>query len=171
MGTTSNYSWPYPESSDYVADGATAIENLADAIDTTVAGYFTNYTNFTPLIGQGFNMTWSVITQPKYAQINETIHYTGAITITGGTAATSYPVFVQLPVSSAGALCSFGVGYWYDYSTPDQYFLQSVVVNASYIHFNRDSSGGGYLGETFSGLAMQLAPNDKIYWDITYRTA
>jgi len=32
-GTTSNNSWPYPESSDFVADGATAIENLADAID------------------------------------------------------------------------------------------------------------------------------------------
>lgn len=38
MGTTSNYSWPYPESSDYVADGATAIENLADAIDTSLVG-------------------------------------------------------------------------------------------------------------------------------------
>lgn len=37
MGTTPNFSWPYPESSDYVADGATAIENLADAIDTTLA--------------------------------------------------------------------------------------------------------------------------------------
>lgn len=37
MGTTANFSWPYPESSDYVADGATAIENLADAIDTTLA--------------------------------------------------------------------------------------------------------------------------------------
>jgi len=36
MGTTPNYSWPYPESSDYVADGASAIENLADAIDTSV---------------------------------------------------------------------------------------------------------------------------------------
>lgn len=36
MGTTPNYSWPYPESSDFVADGATAIENLADAADATV---------------------------------------------------------------------------------------------------------------------------------------
>ncbi len=38
-GTTSNFSWPYPESSDFVADGATAIENLADAIDTTLNSY------------------------------------------------------------------------------------------------------------------------------------
>lgn len=36
MGTTANYSWPYPESTDFVADGATAIENLADAADATV---------------------------------------------------------------------------------------------------------------------------------------
>lgn len=41
MGTTPNYSWPYPESSDYVADGATAIENLADAADASL-GAFTN---------------------------------------------------------------------------------------------------------------------------------
>jgi len=35
-GTTPNNSWPYPESSDFVADGATAIENLADAIDASL---------------------------------------------------------------------------------------------------------------------------------------
>jgi hypothetical protein len=39
MGTTANFSWPYPESSDFVADGATAIENLADAVDTTLHKY------------------------------------------------------------------------------------------------------------------------------------
>jgi hypothetical protein len=36
MGTTANNGWPYPESTDFVADGATAIENLADAIDGAV---------------------------------------------------------------------------------------------------------------------------------------
>jgi hypothetical protein len=35
MGTTSNYSWPYPESTDPVADGAVDIQALADAADTT----------------------------------------------------------------------------------------------------------------------------------------
>ena len=38
MGTTPNFSGPSPESSDFVADGATAIENLADAVDTTLDG-------------------------------------------------------------------------------------------------------------------------------------
>lgn len=33
MGTTTNMSIPYPESSDYVADGATAMENIATQVD------------------------------------------------------------------------------------------------------------------------------------------
>jgi hypothetical protein len=33
---TPNYSWPVPTSSDYVKDGASAIEALGDAIDATV---------------------------------------------------------------------------------------------------------------------------------------
>lgn len=36
--TTPNFGWPVPTSTDYVKDGATAIEALGDAIDATVAG-------------------------------------------------------------------------------------------------------------------------------------
>jgi len=36
-GTTTNYGFPYPTSTDYVRDGATAIESLADAIDAFVS--------------------------------------------------------------------------------------------------------------------------------------
>ena len=35
--TTPTYSWPVPTSTDYVADGAVAIEALGDAIDTTLS--------------------------------------------------------------------------------------------------------------------------------------
>ena len=37
MGTTTNYSWPTPVSSDYVTDGWDAIKDMGDAIDTTLA--------------------------------------------------------------------------------------------------------------------------------------
>lgn len=33
-GTTTNFAFPYPTSTDYVKDGATAIQNLATSIDT-----------------------------------------------------------------------------------------------------------------------------------------
>lgn len=36
--TTPNYGWPVPTSTDYVKDGASAIEALGDAIDATVFG-------------------------------------------------------------------------------------------------------------------------------------
>jgi len=51
--TTPNYGWPVPTSTDYVKDGATAIEALGDAIDATVFGLgsaglvFLNETTFT----------------------------------------------------------------------------------------------------------------------------
>jgi len=35
-GTTTNYAWDYPTSTDYVKDGATAIQTLATDIDTTL---------------------------------------------------------------------------------------------------------------------------------------
>ena len=71
MGTTSNYSWPYPESSDYVADGATAIENLADSIDTTLG-----------------SSTFKIDTTNSRVGINDTtpsypLDVTGAINSTG----------------------------------------------------------------------------------------
>jgi hypothetical protein len=39
MGTTTNNGWTYPESTDLVKDGATAIQTLADDIDTTLGVY------------------------------------------------------------------------------------------------------------------------------------
>jgi hypothetical protein len=41
MGTTTNNGWTYPESTDLVKDGATAIETLATNIDTTLGVYAT----------------------------------------------------------------------------------------------------------------------------------
>jgi hypothetical protein len=38
--TTPTYGWPVPTSTDYVADGAVAIEALGDAIDATLGGFF-----------------------------------------------------------------------------------------------------------------------------------
>lgn len=38
MGTTPTYSWPYPEPTDPVANGAQDIEDLALAVESTVSG-------------------------------------------------------------------------------------------------------------------------------------
>ena len=38
MGTTSTYSWPYPDPTDPVANGAQDFQDLADAAEATVSG-------------------------------------------------------------------------------------------------------------------------------------
>lgn len=85
-GTTPNNSWPYPESSDFVADGATAIENLADAID---ADFDTGVLKVDSTNSRvGINDA-----TPSYAlDVTGDINATGDIRI-GGDAITDYQTF------------------------------------------------------------------------------
>ena len=67
MGNTANNNWPYPESTDLVNDGATAIETLADAIDTTLGVFvpsspgltLINTTSFSAVASQSINDVFS----------------------------------------------------------------------------------------------------------------
>jgi hypothetical protein len=67
MGTTTNNGWTYPESTDLVKDGATAIETLATDIDTTLGVYapstsgleLINTTSFSGVSSQSFNNVFS----------------------------------------------------------------------------------------------------------------
>lgn len=99
MGTTPNYSWPYPESSDYVADGATAIENLADAIDTT-AHSFGTWTSYTPTITGGFTLGNGSI-DFRYTTINKLVTVHGTILLGSTSAMPGGVPVVSLPVVQA----------------------------------------------------------------------
>jgi hypothetical protein len=65
MGTTTNNGWTYPESTDLVKDGATAIETLATNIDTTLGVYadpglvLLNTTSFSGVTAQAVNNVFS----------------------------------------------------------------------------------------------------------------
>jgi hypothetical protein len=67
MGTTTNNGWTYPESTDLVKDGATAIETLATDIDTTLGVYapstsgleLINTTSFSGVASQAVNDVFS----------------------------------------------------------------------------------------------------------------
>jgi hypothetical protein len=65
MGTTTNNGWTYPESTDLVKDGATAIQTLADDIDTTLGVYadsglvLLNTTSFSAVASQSINDVFS----------------------------------------------------------------------------------------------------------------
>jgi hypothetical protein len=67
MGTTTNNGWTYPESTDLVKDGATAIETLATDIDTTLGVYspatpglsLISTTSFSAVASQSINDVFS----------------------------------------------------------------------------------------------------------------
>jgi hypothetical protein len=65
MGTTTYNGWTYPESTDLVKDGATAIQTLADDIDTTLGVYASsgltliNTTSFSAVSSQSFDDVFS----------------------------------------------------------------------------------------------------------------
>jgi hypothetical protein len=67
MGNTPNNNFPFPESTDLVKDGAQAIEDLADAIDTTLGVYapvssgltLINTTSFSGVSSQSFDDVFS----------------------------------------------------------------------------------------------------------------
>ena len=97
--TTPNNLWPVPTSTDYVKDGATAIESLGDAIDASVGNGLKAWVAYTPTlsgltIGNG---TLSFV----YCQIGKTVHVRGIATL-GTTSSMTGPLDIGIPVTSTG---------------------------------------------------------------------
>jgi len=73
--TTPNNGWPVPTSTDYVKDGATAIEALGDAIDTSVGEGLLAWQSWAPTLAAGWSNTrggagtWNA----AYCQIGKTV--------------------------------------------------------------------------------------------------
>lgn len=98
MGTTPTYSWPYPEPTDPVADGAQNIEDLALGVESTVAdlGNYTDYSSSVTFAGFTLgNGTASAY----YTEINDMIHFVGSAVL-GSTSSVTGTIDVILPVNS-----------------------------------------------------------------------
>lgn len=96
MGTTPTYSWPYPDDTDPVANGAQDIEDLALAIETTVSGLkiaqvvSTTKTDAFSTSGGGASITGLTATiTPTSATSKIFVSYT--ITVSHDTPATAGP--------------------------------------------------------------------------------
>jgi hypothetical protein len=114
--TTPNYGWPVPTSTDYVKDGATAIEALGDAIDATVFGLPTGALTLisTTTIGSAVaSVTVSSVFSATYDSYQ--VLYTGGVGSAAGanlylklnnSASTTYSSAGTLGNSSAGTLAN-----------------------------------------------------------------
>jgi hypothetical protein len=89
--TTPNNGWSVPTSSDYVAQGAVAIETLGDAIDASVGTGLLAWSNYTPVLtSQTGSITSYAVGEAKYVRLGKIgiVRFSVSITNngTGGTA-------------------------------------------------------------------------------------
>jgi hypothetical protein len=95
--TTPNYGWPVPTSTDFVKDGATAIEALGDAIDATVFGLPSGGLTLVKTQTIGTTVSSVTVTDAFSATYDSYI-----ITISGGVASTISALRFELGASTTG---------------------------------------------------------------------
>ena len=89
--TTPNNGWSVPTSTDYVKDGADAIETLGDAIDASVGTGLLAWTSYTPVLtSQTGSITSYTVGEAKYVRLGKIGIVRFSVTITNnGTGATA----------------------------------------------------------------------------------
>jgi hypothetical protein len=95
--TTPNYGWPVPTDTDYVKDGAAAIEALGDAIDATVFGLGAGALTFIKSQVVGTAVSSVAVTDAFSADYNDY-----RITYSGGVGNAFGPIGLQLTGSTTG---------------------------------------------------------------------
>ena len=98
--TTPNNGWAVPTSTDYVKDGATAIETLGDAIDASVGTGLLAWTAFTPVLtASSGSITSYVVNTARYAKLGKIVHIDIDVTVTAnGTGAATKEL--TLPINA-----------------------------------------------------------------------
>lgn len=129
--TTPNYGWPVPTSTDYVKDGATAIEALGDAIDATV-----------------FGLPASSLVLIKTQTIGTTV---SSVNVTSAFSATydAYKIIISGGISSANANLALQLG-----STTTGYYAGYVESNYSTATLAGNSNNNA-ASFTLAGYASQ----------------
>lgn len=179
--TTPNYGWSVPTSTDYVAQGAVAIETLGDSVDSTL---------FTALGGAypGLRLIKKQTIGSGVSSINVTGAFSAAyenykIVVSGGTATgglnvfmtlgastASYNAGLQLTTWSSSALNSFAgaglaafpyIGYWDTNGHRVAVDVQNPFLAKYTTYF------GPYISVTASGTCSGLHQVNTSYTDFT----
>jgi hypothetical protein len=121
--TTPNYGWPVPTSTDFVKDGAQAIEDLGDAIDATVFG-----------LGSGG------LTLVSTTTIGSAV---SSVTVSAAFSATydNYKIIVSNGAASTDCNLAFKLGA----STTGYYSgMAAIVYSSNTLQSTRDNNGASF---------------------------
>jgi hypothetical protein len=126
MGTTTNNGWTYPESTDLVKDGATAIQTLADDIDTTLGVYAPSTSGLTLINTTSF----SAVASQSLPNDTFTSAYDRYILHINLTSVTSTDAFLTVKLRAAGTTTT-GSDYFYAGTSTNQDSTTSNNGNAN----------------------------------------
>lgn len=98
-GTTTNNGWDYPTSTDYVYQGALAIQTLATDIDTSVGSGLLAWQTYAPTLSGGW-ANGNGVYVARYAQLGKTVHVYIQFTV-GSTTTKGSGLQVSLPVTGS----------------------------------------------------------------------
>ena len=172
-------SWPVPESTDLVKDGAVAIESLGDAIDASVGSGLLAWVAYTPVLG---GVGWSLGSTGSaavgyYCKIGKTVHFTARLTF--GTVGQSFSASnrpsITLPVTATAA--SGNVDFvtsiaYYDSSATLRYLGSCDFQTAAMSLFCWNSAGTYLVGAPVVASApFAWAASDEIHVSGTYEAA
>jgi hypothetical protein len=104
MATTTNNGWTTPDDTDLVKDGALAIRDLGQEIDTSVGEGLLAWQTWAPTLSGGWlngNGTWTA----KYAKLGKIVHISAFFTLGSTTTkGTGFIISLPLPIATSARL-------------------------------------------------------------------
>ena len=165
--TTPNNGWAVPTSTDYVAQGAVAIETLGDAIDASVGTGLLAWTSWAPTLSGGWangNGVWSAY----YALLGKTVFVQMQFTI-GTTTTKGTTMTCSLPVTAKRAnkqcfnpMARIGGSI---------FNLMAEFVSTTTFTTFYDTGTNGQAGSVTSTQPATWATSDTIQYNFTYEAA
>jgi len=170
-GTTTNNGWDYPTSTDYVKDGATAIQTLATDIDTSVGTGLLAWQSWTPTLSNGWlngNGVWTA----KYAKLGKIVIATGYFVV-GSTTTKGTNLDVNLPVTAATATNINGISWCGTTSSSGFSPLFVRPISTSGVNLFAQNSAGTYVaaGSVTATAPITWATNSVLSFTFIYEAA
>jgi len=169
MAVTPNYSWPTPDDTALVKDGASAMRDLGDAIDASLfaVGSWQNWTpswtstGTAPSVGSGF-------IGGRFTQIGNLVIANGYIILGAGFAVGSGNYRVSFPVNAASTNGSIGSASIFDASASYvQYPGIAIYVSATTFEMRL----GNALGLWSPTSPIPLTQSDQLRFFLMYEAA
>jgi hypothetical protein len=145
MATTTNNGWTTPDDTDLVKDGALAIRDLGQEIDTSVGEGLLAWQTWAPTLSGGWangNGTWNA----RYAQLGKTVFFSGLFTL-GSTTTKGTGLICSLPVQMQSNLTHINASVRLDAAGAFTVGL-AVPNNTTSIQLYAENASGTYSTRT-----------------------